>query len=153
MPYKTKEAQAEYRRQYWEKNKERLTEYRRAWLDRNREKVTANQRARYKADPEKYRKYFRDHRIKKVYRLTELEYSRLVSEQDGKCGICGKPPSGTWHGDRMLNVDHDHQTGAVRGLLCNKCNRGLGILGDTVERITAVLKYLERKGTHAGRPE
>lgn len=147
MPYRNAEEQKAYHREYYRKNKERLAEYKKRWAKKNpekRETYSARQRARYKADPEKYRAYFRNHRIKKQYDLTEAQYAALVVAQAGKCGICGKEPSGEWHGDRMLNVDHDHETGAVRGLLCNRCNRALGLIGDTVESAQQVVEYLRR---------
>jgi len=47
-------------------------------------------------------------------------YDRLLAEQGGVCAICGNPPK-----TRRLSIDHDHKTGAVRGLLCFQCNRAL----------------------------
>jgi hypothetical protein len=120
-----------------------LSVYRSEWSKKNRERIRDQQRARYAAEPEKYRQYFRNHRIERDYGLTEIQYAEWVQKQNGKCAICGKEPSGLWHGDRMLNVDHNHETGAVRGLLCNRCNRGLGLVGDTVESIGRVLAYLQ----------
>ena len=142
MPYADKEKQREYSRKYQQRPERK--KYKKAWTEKNRERITEAQRARYKADPEKYREYFRNHRIKKNYDLTEAEYAAKVIEQGGKCGICGKEPSGKWHGDRMLNVDHDHKPGAVRGLLCNQCNRALGLFGDSQERILEAVAYLEK---------
>lgn len=49
------------------------------------------------------------------------------------CAICGKPAQA---------VDHDHQTGAVRGVLCHKCNTGIGFLGDSPERLESAIRYL-----------
>jgi hypothetical protein len=74
------------------------------------------------------------------YRLREEEYYRLLAEQGGCCAICGgSSPGGAYN---IFQVDHCHKTGAIRGLLCSKCNRGLALLGDTVEAITRVLNYL-----------
>jgi hypothetical protein len=145
MPYSSKEKQTEYHRKYYAKNRERLKEYKRKWQQENPEKrveYSRRQHARYEADPEKYRAYFRNRRIKREYDLTEAEYAAWVVKQGGRCGICGKEPSGQWHGDRMLNVDHDHETGAVRGLLCNRCNRALGLVGDTEEAVQKLMDYL-----------
>ena len=143
MPFASKEKQAEYWNQYYKKNKAKVDAYQKTWRDKNREKLRDDQRARYAADPEKYRDYFRNHRIKQKYNLTEEQYVALVLKHHGKCGICGMEPSGVWHGDRKLCVDHNHETGEVRGLLCNKCNRGLGLVGDTVESIGRFLAYLQ----------
>ena len=56
------------------------------------------------------------------YRLKPEDYARLFLAQGGGCGICTAKPSDR----RMLDVDHDHRTGEVRGILCHRCNRGLG---------------------------
>lgn len=52
--------------------------------------------------------------------VTDAEYQRLLEAQNGGCALCGRPPK-----TRRLHVDHDHRTGAVRGLLCFVCNRFL----------------------------
>jgi hypothetical protein len=52
--------------------------------------------------------------------FTAEDYDRLLAAQGGGCAICKAPPK-----TRRLHVDHDHKTGAVRGLLCHRCNRGL----------------------------
>jgi hypothetical protein len=60
-----------------------------------------------------------------------------VERQDGCCGICRSATTD-------LRVDHDHSTGAVRGLLCHTCNSGLGMLGDDIAAVRAALAYLSR---------
>ncbi len=57
--------------------------------------------------------------------------------QEGKCKGCDK------ESNRTLNVDHDHETGKIRGLLCGNCNRGIGLLGDNIETLQNLIKYLE----------
>lgn len=52
--------------------------------------------------------------------VTDAEYAAMLARQRGGCAICGTTPK-----TRRLNVDHDHRTGAVRGLLCHRCNRAL----------------------------
>jgi len=71
-------------------------------------------------------------------------YQTLLQVQNGRCAICGRLPE-EQRGRSVLSVDHDHVAGRVRGLLCNNCNRGLGLLGDTFERIEAACKYLRGK--------
>jgi hypothetical protein len=63
----------------------------------------------------------RDSYLKRKYGITEADYNALLAGQDGVCAICGKKP-----GQFKLVVDHDHVTGAVRGLLHNRCNKALG---------------------------
>lgn len=71
----------------------------------------------------------RERRIKHRYGITIAEYDALVEAQGGKCAICKQPPSNQntrAHWDGKLCVDHDHETGTVRGLLCNDCNLAVG---------------------------
>jgi len=72
------------------------------------------------------------------------EYNRLMTEQDGLCAICRRPESSLFKGTiRRLAVDHDHETGDVRGLLCGQCNNGLGRFDDDPLRLRAAAEYLE----------
>jgi len=73
----------------------------------------------------------------KVPKLTEDEYIDLLAFQNGRCAICGRPPK-----NRRLNVDHDHRTGEVRGLLCHRCNRGLVWFGDDPGFLRWAAEYL-----------
>ena len=146
MPYKDKEKQRTYWREYQRQEKRKI--YKRDWHQRNKDRSAAQQRARYAANPEGFRTYFRNHRIKKVYGLTESAYDALVAAQEGKCGICAKPTSGTWHGDRKLNVDHEHRSGRIRGLLCNRCNRALGLFGDG-KLLQSALDYVRGRKSEA----
>ena len=73
------------------------------------------------------------------YDITRNEYELLLRKQDGRCAICGKTQEDN---GRELAVDHNHETGAVRGLLCANCNTGIGLLGDDVEILYNAIKYL-----------
>lgn len=76
-------------------------------------------------------------RLKK-YGITEVDYQTLLAKQNGGCAICGSS------GRRRLDVDHDHLTNKIRGLLCNNCNRGLGHLKDDPALLRLAATYLER---------
>jgi len=80
-----------------------------------------------------------------MYGISAEYYGELSKSQHGLCAICGKPESAHRHGKVIgLNVDHDHETGKVRGLLCSRCNMAVGLLGDSVENLLAAAMYLER---------
>lgn len=85
--------------------------------------------------------------VRSKYGLTALSYLEMYRAQDGQCKACGKPgqPIGRRGRERweVLQIDHNHDTLKVRGLLCNGCNIGLGHLGDSIDRVRAVLRYLE----------
>jgi len=67
------------------------------------------------------------------------EYARLLAEQGGGCAICGGRELGRC---RHFSVDHDHATGFVRGLLCNNCNRAVGLFGDDHALLDRAAQYL-----------
>ncbi len=67
-------------------------------------------------------------------------YHRLWSEQEGRCAICQGAPVAP---GEVLCLDHDHATGQIRGLLCRRCNAGLGYFLDQPGRLTAAAAYLE----------
>lgn len=94
----------------------------------------------YKANPE--------HRwrieIKRKYGLTAIQYYMMLDQQGGKCKICkGIGPGGAGRTSRMA-IDHCHETGKVRGILCNRCNRALGLFEDDISNLTAAIEYLSR---------
>jgi len=73
----------------------------------------------------------------KKYGITESEYNQMFSDQMGLCRICQKPEV-----DIRLAVDHDHETGKVRGLLCKRCNMAIGLLDDDPQIVTSAALYL-----------
>lgn len=95
--------------------------------------VAAQQRERYRLRPTFYRAKAR----RQLYGISAEDYRSLVIGQAGRCLVCGRVP------DHDLHVDHDHLTGKIRGLLCNQCNRGIGLLSDDPHRLRAAVRYLE----------
>lgn len=86
-----------------------------------------------KKNTEKIRaKNFRDR-----YGIGIEEYEALKDQQDGKCSICETV-------GHVLYVDHCHDTKKIRGLLCQKCNTGIGMLQDSIEVLKKALRYLEK---------
>ena len=73
------------------------------------------------------------------------QYMAMFQEQQGRCKICGATP-------RRLCLDHDHTTGMRRGLLCSRCNSGIGLLGDNAEILKSAAAYLEKSALLAARP-
>lgn len=88
------------------------------------------------------------------YGVSPEWYDVKLAEQGGVCAICKLPESyrDGWSGDiKLLSIDHDHDTGNVRGLLCQKCNVALGNMGDDPERVRNLARYLvERKWEQRG---
>lgn len=71
-------------------------------------------------------RYIRDANLKALYGISLTQYERLLEQQGGVCAICGRPPRTR----PVLDVDHDHLNGLVRGLLCGNCNRAVGLLDE-----------------------
>jgi adenine-specific DNA methylase len=96
-------------------------------------KVSGYDRIRYWRDPAGERER---HLVRK-YGITQANYDAMFKAQDGKCAVCRKEQA------RAFDVDHDHVTGMVRGLLCTSCNRMIGHAGDSSARLKAAAKYLQ----------
>ncbi len=94
--------------------------------------VNLKSKAWSRANPEKRRSIMR----KYIYGISEKEYQKLFKQQKGVCKICKRRDS------RRLGVDHSHKTGKIRGLLCQKCNAGLGMFLDSVRTLKSAIKYL-----------
>jgi hypothetical protein len=75
------------------------------------------------------------------YKITRRDVSALLIAQSGNCGCCGCDLDGT-----KWAIDHNHETGKVRGILCYGCNTGLGKLGGTIAGVTNALTYLRKHG-------
>lgn len=89
----------------------------------------------------------RNQSLRRMYGITLDEYRAIEAAQGGGCAICGEPETAKDHrtGEpRALAVDHDHLTKMVRGLLCFRCNAGLGYFLDDATRLDAAQRYLER---------
>jgi len=78
--------------------------------------------------------------LKQTYGITLDHYKRLLAEQDNKCAICKKPEHEERY--RRLAVDHCHNTNKIRGLLCQRCNRAIGLLKDNVDNLKSAIVYL-----------
>lgn len=85
----------------------------------------------------------RDARLRRLYGITAEDYARMGRRQRWRCAICGRPP---YPAGTRLVVDHCHETGRVRALLCHTCNTALGLMGDKAERLDAAARYLRHHG-------
>jgi hypothetical protein len=142
-----------YQREWREKNAERLNardrEQRkknpekalarlRKWYKKNPEKAASNSREWHKKNPEKIATRLRKSRLKSKFGIGVEYYEALLRSQKEGCAICGKQGSNK----RALAVDHCHVTGKIRGLLCGRCNMGIGLLGDTAQQLKAAYEYV-----------
>ena len=79
-------------------------------------------------------------KLKRRFGIDLDAYNEMLQEQGGQCLICGATES---HGGHRLAVDHDHETGKIRGLLCKSCNVGLGNFYDNIEFLDKAIAYLK----------
>lgn len=99
-------------------------------------------RAKLKITPamrKRWNEMARVSKLKAYYGLTVEQHTEMVKVRHGRCDICTKKPL------RSLHIDHDHNTKAIRGLLCFKCNALLGFVSDDIDTLKAAIKYLRKK--------
>lgn len=92
-------------------------------------------------NPDLWRKYRYEKHLKSAYGLTPEAYLELLDKQDHKCAICGREENLV--GNKLF-VDHCHESGAVRGILCYHCNTLLGMSFDNVETLICAVTYLKK---------
>lgn len=91
--------------------------------------------------------HFRSRRFKKEYGIDFAQYQQMLLDQKGVCAVCEKPETKMENGIiRQLSVDHNHTTGAVRGLLCANCNMAIGYACDDVSVLEKAIIYLRKHG-------
>lgn len=110
------------RKQYSGWSKEEWRAYGKAYREKNKERINANRRKNYLA---------------KTFGTARDWYEKTLEEQGGKCAICGKIP-------RIFTVDHNHETGCVRGILCSNCNTGIGLFKESEENLVSAIEYLKK---------
>jgi len=121
------------------------TDKQKAAAKRYADKHPDRRHAAYKSWYEKNRTAYlakrREGKLIDKYDMTNEDYDIMSAKQNGGCAICGGPPtSGRW---KRFAVDHDHATGKVRGLLCECCNRAIGLLKDDPKTLRVAADYLE----------
>lgn len=120
--------------------------YMRWWYEHNpggKERHRKERYARVKASPDRYarmRARLRESNLVRKYGITTRQYDNLLVSQDGRCAICVTDVPGSRA--EMFVVDHDHQTGRVRGLLCDACNKALGGFRDDPGLLDLAAVYL-----------
>lgn len=144
-PETYRKRKAENARRFRAKNKEKVKAAKRRYYERNKAQVNARADKWRRLNPERRREITlawrrrnpescKDAQIRCAYGIGLAEYRQMISDQDGKCLICEKR--------KKLTIDHCHETGVVRGLLCFGCNSAIGKLGDTAATVARAVAYL-----------
>lgn len=143
---KDREKRAEYMREYKRKNPEKWERSR-----EERDKINERRRQRYAEDAEfresakaasrrRDKEAKRDARLRADFGISAAKYDELLRQQSGCCAICRRPNFG--QSGRRMHVDHCHETGKVRGILCSTCNTGLGQFDDNINYLDRAIEYL-----------
>jgi len=119
-----------------DKNKYRV--YFQTHYNKHKEEILSRAKTYRLANPEKVRGF----RLMNKFKLSVDQYESLLLKQIGVCAIC-KQEDET---GRRLAVDHNHKTGEIRGLLCGRCNKAIGLIDDSIERLDAMRGYLSVRG-------
>jgi hypothetical protein len=127
---------AESHKRWSIRNKDKIAENARKFRKENVEKVKQWSHTYFNNNKEKISKRKRTAMLKKLYGLTLVEYEQMLEVQAGCCKICKNVFQTT------PMTDHCHQTGIVRGLLCNKCNWLLGNANDNIDILHSAITYL-----------
>lgn len=98
----------------------------------------------------KQKAYNRTYKYLNKYGMTEADYDIILEQQGGLCAICGTDEAYYTRAYDHFHTDHCHLTGVVRGLLCNTCNRALGLLHDDPHILEVALAYLQSDPVHPG---
>jgi hypothetical protein len=126
----------EYDKQYRVEHREEINKKNGRYRTKHRKELNEYNKQYHAEHTEEIKEYRTQHR----YNITQEQYNELFDKQKGKCGICGKHQSEL---KKALYIDHNHITGKVRGLLCSKCNFGIGNLNDDINMLTQAITYLK----------
>ena len=94
-----------------------------------------------------FRKLVRDNYLNRVYGISHDDYKKMLLSQGGGCAICGRTEDNRpkdSNNAKFLAVDHEHGTGRIRGILCENCNRALGLFKEDRELMKQAIKYLDQ---------
>jgi hypothetical protein len=117
-----KEKTLAYRKQHHIDNKDRAHELNRLWRLNNKDKIFESN-------------------LRNAHHMTLEEYNQMFEDQKGCCAICGKHQSELKH---TLHVDHNHETGLIRALLCKKCNSLIGYADEDINILKNAIEYLKK---------
>lgn len=133
--------------EYRTRNDIQIKENKKKYAQENKEWLREKQRD-YWRDPERrdrLKEQHRSYKLAKRYGLSMEQYFSLLDRCNGACEICGATLSRDGaNGTRRMAIDHDHNTGQVRGILCRACNTSVGVLGDDISGLKRALAYLTR---------
>jgi hypothetical protein len=134
---KNREKIREWKRNFNKNHKEEINSKSKLYRDSNKERISNDRKKRYK-ESDKIKSRLRNYSYLSNYGITLEKYNELFEKQNGVCAICGTSTN------KPLYIDHNHKTGEVRGLLCVKCNSGIGFFMDNSHLLISAIRYLDK---------
>ena len=119
-------------------HKEHRYAYNRSWYHRNKDRVKSLAKIWKKNNPDKVAQVNKNSRLKQRYNISLEIFNQMLTSQDNKCAICGK----NFKNKKDTCIDHDHNTGRIRQLLCCSCNLGIGNFQDSIVLVEKARDYL-----------
>ena len=123
-------------------NEKKYKEHSRKYYAKNKEKLAAQSRAWRENNPDKSKRSYTNSWLKKKYGITIEQYEEKARQQNYLCAACGEEHKGKTK-QTTLHLDHCHSSGKLRGMLCYRCNLGLGLLDENISRLKGLIKYLK----------
>jgi hypothetical protein len=133
---KCKKCIIKQQKEFYAKNPERQKQIQQKGYKKHKDKRREASRKWHENNP----KAAKSNKLKKKYNISIEDYNTLLEKQNNTCAICQQENKHK----RAFHVDHCHETGKIRGLLCHSCNTGIGSLKDNIELLRAAINYLEQ---------
>ena len=111
-----------------------MTEAYKRYYAKNKDRLNAKSRAYYAANRTEQIQKATARNLMRQYGITPEQRDQMVANQDGKCAVCGS--------EEKLHIDHHHGTGQIRAMLCDNCNKGIGMFMDDPQLLSAAAQYV-----------
>ena len=139
-------------KEYRENNREKYSNRHKKYYENNKEKLKQYQKDHRKynqSDSEKKQKYYRKNKhniLKRKYNITLKDYENMLFEQNNICFICNEKivSQFTNENNNVACIDHNHETGKVRALLCRSCNSGIGYFKEKISILKSAINYIKK---------
>jgi len=131
----------EYLKHYNKINKDKRNLYSKNYYKSNRESVLKKQKIYYELNKTEIINKNRNRYLKRKFGITIDDYNEMLTLQLSGCSICGKSINDNGN---KLDIDHDHKTGKVRGLLCKNCNKGIGLFYENINILEGAINYIKK---------
>ena len=146
MPYKDinkkRKYDREHSRKWYLKYKKEVLTKQKEYRYNHKKEISFRKKEYYNHHKEEISSQKKEYHLMIKYGLSMSDFNNLLLAQNNRCAICNEPLDLT--NSYRIHIDHNHLTGKVRGILCNKCNLAIGLLRDNPEYTKRATEYLER---------